>query len=214
MFICTLSMHWLRAAAFAVTVGMVLALSPVCLSAQPDNLQFLQQCARQAGDSLIAGYGAGDTICLSVAAHPATWLLEEAALNAALEHGIYVRHCPERPDNGISIAVRSLGIAYLPLDEPDSVQRIAHLEVSAAMDASPESPTGARRRLTRSISVRRTDTVSADGTSVLEASGYEFARGTLPPRQPSGFWSKIIEPAVILGASAVMVILLFTVRSQ
>jgi hypothetical protein len=214
MFICSLSMHRLRASAFAVTVGMVLVLSPLSLSAQPDNLQFLQQCARQAGDSLIAGYGSTDTLCLSVAAHPAAWLLEEGALSAALDHGIYVRHCAEGADNGISIAVRSLGITYLPLDEPDSVQRIAHLEVSAALDARPESPTETRRRLTRSISVDRSDTVSADGTSMLEASGYEFARGTMPPRQSSGFWSKIIEPAVILGASAVMVILLFTVRSQ
>jgi hypothetical protein len=214
MFKCTLSMHRFRVSAFAVAVGMVLALSPLPLSAQSDNLQFLQQCARLAGDSLVAGYAVTDTLCLSVATHPAAWLLEEAALSAALDHGIFVRHCAETPDNGISIAVRSLGIAYLPLDEPDSVQRVAHLEVSAALDAPPESPTEARRRLTRSISVRRADTVSADETSVLEASGYEFARGTMPPRQSSGFWSKIIEPAVILGASAVMVILLFTVRSQ
>jgi hypothetical protein len=214
MFICTLSMHRLRVSAFAVTVGMVLALSPVCLSAQPDNLQFLQQCARLAGDSLVAGYHSTDTLCLSVAAHPAAWLLEEGALSSALEHGIVVRHCADATDNGISIAVRSLGIAYLPLDEPDSVQRIAHLELSAILDAPPESRGEGGRRLTRSISVRRSDTVSADGTSLLEASGYEFARGTLPARQSSGFWSKIIEPAVILGASAVMVILLFTVRSQ
>jgi hypothetical protein len=69
------------------------------------------------------------------------------------------------------------------------------------------------RRAASFVVVRR-DTVGADETPLLEASGYDFAKGVLPPRPSGGIWKKIVEPAVVLGAAVVTVILLFTVRSQ
>ena len=181
------------------------------VAAQPkDNLEILRECAVAIADSALGQYATGDTISLELAPHPASWLLESTLLGAARERGIGVVSSPSPSGGRLMMAITSIGVAYGQTDDGDLLVR----ECRMGADASFSEHGGSGRRLGGSFSALRQDTVQADETSILEASGYDFTRGALPTTASSGFWKTIVEPAVVLGASVVITILLFTVRSQ
>jgi hypothetical protein len=190
---------------------LLLACAPR-LAAQEDNLARLQGCARAVADSVTAGLG-DDTICVSIVNHEAAWLLDQAMVAAATDRHIPVRSCDSAHPASISMAITSLGVLYRELDDADRLERLARFEVSATLPATA-APGGNNVRAMRIYSVALSDTIDADGTSSLERSGYDFARGAFPPRPGGGFWKKLVEPAVVLGSAVVIVVLLFTVRSK
>ncbi len=177
---------------------------------QKDNLERLRECAAAIADSALAHYAAGDTISLELAPHPASWLLESTLLGAARQRGIGVVSSASPSGGRLVMAITSIGVAYGQTDDDDLLTR----ECGIGADASFTERGGAGRRMGGSFSAILGDTVEADETSLLEASGYDFTRGALPSTASSGFWKTIVEPAVVLGASVVITILLFTVRSQ
>lgn len=177
---------------------------------QQDNLERLRACAVAIADSALGRYAAGDTISLELAPHPASWLLESTLLGAATARGIGVVSSPSPSAGRLVMAITSIGVGYQETDDDDLLVRECRLGADASF--SENGPRG--RRLAGSFSALLQDTVQADETSLLEASGYDFTRGALPTTASSGFWKTIVEPAVVLGASVVITILLFTVRSQ
>jgi hypothetical protein len=182
--------------------------------AQESNLQRLQQCARIISDSLLLSYGGGDTLCLTVVPHPASWLVDQATLQQSEQRKIHIGSCAGNSPETLSMVVNSIGIEYRTIDDPDSVERISRLSLSASLPTSTASGGTSFGRVARTWSVALSDTVEAARTSSLETAGYEFTRGTLLSPDHPGFWGKIVEPAVVIGASVVMVILFFSVRSQ
>ncbi len=185
----------------------VLVLSSA-LYAQPEgNLERLRQCAQTLADSAIGFYAEGDTVYLEVVPHPASWLLEQAVLTSAMARNIGVTSSAAERSRRLLLAITSVGIEYRHTDDADLLSRSCMLQLDASL-ATGDMRTG------RSFSAVILDTVQADQSSMLEASGYDFARGRLPAEPGGGFWKTIVEPAVVLGASVVVAILLFTVRSQ
>ncbi|HVZ41283.1 MAG TPA: hypothetical protein VHI13_18530 [Candidatus Kapabacteria bacterium] len=176
-------------------------------SAQLTNLDVLALCARQVCDSALASQPDSSGFCAVVIRHPASWLVEENMAQAAAGRGMHVRSCDSNAS--VTIALRSVGVAYDAIaGDDDRMSREATIEVSALL----RPPDGVIRE-THYRSVRR-DTVAADQIPRLDGSGYDFARGTQPVQPGGGFWSRVVEPAVVIGASVVMTILFFTVRSQ
>ena len=57
-----------------------------------------------------------------------------------------------------------------------------------------------------------TDTVDTDNTNQFENESYPFTKGRLI--EESSFWDDAIEPAIFVGSAAVVIFLLFTVRSS
>ncbi len=179
--------------------------------AQEDNLMRLRECARIIADSVAADLGS-DTICVAIVNHQAGWLLDQAVISAGEERKIPIRICDSTHPAEATLAITSLGVFYQELDDDDdAIGRLAQLEVSATL---PRRAGGNAGRTVRIYSVALRDTVPADGTSLIERSGYEFARGSFPASNGGGFWKKLVEPAVVLGATVIMVVLLFTVRSR
>lgn len=197
---------------FKVVLAIMLIVAAAsALHAQPaGNLERLRDCAILLADSVLAPYSKGDTICLEMAPHPASWLVEQSVLGRAHELGLNVLPCAPERNGRIALAITSIGVQYKLVDNIDLLARECRLDVGASLPASRSSG----GRIARSFSLASGDTVDVDQTLSIEASGYDFARGTIPPQSGGGFWKKIVEPAVILGASAVIAILLFTVRSQ
>lgn len=67
-------------------------------------------------------------------------------------------------------------------------------------------------KLTETIHpITATDNIDTDNIISLENTNYPFTLGTLI--EESSFWDDAIEPAVYVGAAAVVIYLLFTVRS-
>jgi len=194
-----------------LTLMVILLAAALQLHAQPaDNLERLRGCAVSVADSVLAPFAEGDTVCLDIAGHPAAWLVEQSVLGRAMERNIGVVPCPSERGVRIGLAVTAIGIDYGPTDDADLLARYCRLDVGASLPIAG----AANSRMVHTFSVIAGDTVEVDQTSSIEASGYDFARGTIPRQAGGGFWKKIIEPAVVLGASAVIAILLFTVRSQ
>lgn len=57
-----------------------------------------------------------------------------------------------------------------------------------------------------------TDTINTDNTNQFENESYPFTKGRLI--EESSFWDDAIEPAIFVGSAAVVIFLLFTVRSS
>jgi hypothetical protein len=185
------------------------------LRAQGTNLERLQKCAGLVADSVLAMYSSADTLCMTTIEHPASWLLDQSMLAGVERRNLRLGSCGEGATDRLQLAITAIGIEYHEVDDPDSVERRASISVGSALPF----PTGSSQRLpgarlSRSYSVVLLDTVNAAGTSSLETPGYPYTHGMLVTNNHPGFWGKIVEPAVILGASVVMVILLFSVRSQ
>ena len=192
-----------------ILLGLLMG-SPGLHAQHLQNLERLRECATAIADSALGSYAAGDTISLEVVPHPASWLLDRSALDAAASRGIGVASSPAERSGKLLMAITHVGVEYRETDDADLLARHCTLQVDASF--SEKGASGNRSARSFSASVR--DTVPADQTSILEASGYDFARGTLPAGPSGGFWRTIVEPAVVLGASVVITILLFTVRSQ
>jgi hypothetical protein len=56
-----------------------------------------------------------------------------------------------------------------------------------------------------------TDTIDTDNISRIEDESFPFTKGILI--EESSFWDDALEPAIFVGSAAVIIYLLFTVRS-
>jgi hypothetical protein len=182
---------------------------PAGLAAQQDNLDRLRNVASALSDSLLAGYTPTDTICAFVVGHDGAWIMDQAIVSTVELRKLASRRCDGIGGGSTVVAITALGVEYREVDDQDLLERDVSMEITATL---PGSSSGARS--VRAYAAHAIDTVNAERTSLLEASGYPFTKGIGPARAGGGFWKKIVEPAVVLAASAVIVVLLFTVRSQ
>jgi hypothetical protein len=140
---------------------------------------------------------------------PLLWIAVPAGLAAQQDNLDRLRGVASILSDSLLVAITGLGVEYREVDDQDLLERDVSMEITATL---PGTSAGARS--VRAYALHAIDTVNSDRTSLLEASGYSFTKGIGPARAGGGFWKKIVEPAVVLAASAVIVVLLFTVRSQ
>jgi hypothetical protein len=204
-------------------VWLAFLVSPGRSMAQVGNLERLEESSRALCDSLLDSYLTKDPLCVEIVHHPASWIVEQSMLQSAAAHGVAITTCDSNTADALTLAVTAIGMEYHEIEAGDSLARDARIEATALVptkrfrlppEVAASRGSAVSSRASVAITVVRRDTVGADQTSFLESSGYDFAKGTLPPRQSSGVWKKIVEPAVVIGAAVVMAILLFTVRSQ
>jgi hypothetical protein len=127
--------------------------------------------------------------------------------------GVDVRRCDPSDTRRVDVAIAAIGVVYTVTDD-DLIERRAALAISAnAPHRMTESGSTGPLRSYR-IAAEAVDTLARADTTGLAVATYPYTVGTMSAASSGGFWSKIVEPAVILAASAVVAILLFTVRSQ
>lgn len=196
-------------------VGFPASSHPDVLASQTTNLERLQTCAAALSDSLLASLTANESreLCVRVVDHPASWIVEQSMTRMMEERGFVRVPCNPLPPNDLLIAITNIGIRYVELDDPDFFRREVKLGLSASVPKQ-QGTTRAVRHVTETREIVLQDTIEAGQTSLLEAPGYSFTIGTAIQRNRSSVWSKIVEPAVVIGSTVVMVILLFTTRSQ
>ena len=109
----------------------------------------------------------------------------------------------------LQIIIEDIGIFYKNIeDEFDLLKRTARLKASIISE-KPEGIPG----LAPLISLSYTDIVNRAQIESLESDGFEFCKGEVP-EQPSSFFKSALEPAIVVAATVVTVVLLFTVRSK
>ncbi len=203
------ALQFAAAALFLLSASGALRAQPTTTSVAmpPTNLEMLSTCARAACDSALMQSATGSALCVEVIRHPASWVVENALPASAEAHGVSVLACDSTA--ALTLALRSIGVVYGAIDGDDE-----HLERTSTLQLSAVHRSKAAAGTARTITVVARDTVPSAALPTLDGSGYDFARGVPPPASGGGFWSKVLEPAVVVGASVVMTILFFTVRSQ
>lgn len=186
---------------------LLLLIAGAAAWSQPANLDLVRDCAGSLADSAFALANA-PTACCSVAEHPAAWLLQEAMVKQAAQRGVGLRDCGSSVP-AITLAFTELRILYRNGIESETIARECRVTIAAIF-----APTGSAPQRQQEFTAVRHDTVAASALPLIEQPGYDYLHGVNVAPPSSGFWDTVMEPAIVLGAAAVSVILLFTVRSN
>lgn len=192
-----------KIAAAAMILGAVLLLlsGRAWAGETPTNLVVLDSLARVAAGQVCAALPA-DGAAVSLREHRAAWLVRARL----------AERCPKaqrQGDSSGSVGVTAFGVRYERLpDADDSLRRICTVALAGTYPAADGTVAALP-----DIFAAHEDVIAERDIAALEADGYDFARGILPP-PPGSFIRDVIEPLTVVGAAALTVLLLFTVRSQ
>jgi hypothetical protein len=177
------------------------------------NLEQIEACATATADSLLDALGGSDSVCVAIVPHPAAWLLEQAIVERASARSRSVGRCDAADRRRLDVAITDVGVVYRSTDD-DAIERTARMSISASAPAAI-AESGATGML-RTVRIERqlVDTIAAADTIGASIAAYPYTVGVVASAGSGSFWQRIVEPAVVLAASAIVAILLFTVRSQ
>ena len=203
--------HSLRSTVAAIALAGVLHAQPAP-DALPTNLRIYQTLAASLGDSLAASIPPADTPRVNIRIAPAdvAWYLQDGIEGAFRE-----RHCEVRAGDTARFAAEfgavAMHVRYTDLRRPGVfgahvVDRMVTLTARTRLTDRRDGRVIASGEHTASY----TDTVPVAAVGGLEQASIPVTRGTLPAED---FFSGIAEPLVVVGAVAVAIFLLFTVRS-
>lgn len=176
------------------------------------TITILEELAGEAGRELTPALPGDTTSTVVLAVEPAenTWFVE-AGFMKGLAPRTVLREPGRQAATSVSVGIKSMGVAYENVRRDGLfgsrvVTRTAFLEADVVVSDRASGEIVHRAAVLRT----RRDDVPVDDISRLEEPGLTWTTGTVPPE---GFFSSILEPLITVGAIAVAVILLFTVRS-
>jgi hypothetical protein len=149
----------------------------------------------------------GDSLCIRIIDHPASWLLQNALIAALSNRHVVVRQCAPGEAELVASITRT-DVHYNEI-ESGAIERTCTVAFDAVVPSALHGSVRARL-----FNTTLTDTVDQSDVQSLEAESYPFTKGIEPTRSSGGFWHSVVEPVVVLSAAVVTVILLFSVRSQ
>jgi len=192
---------------------LLVVLGGVRLSAeQSTNLQRIAEGMEIAADRVLNRPGMPDTICMNVVDHPAGWLLSQTFLAYATGTGMTAVRCTPPYFGEVLAAVTRIRIDLVEVDDETLYRREVLLELAFSLPRRGAS--GIEERYTTVENVHLSDTVERSGSEELADEAYQFTIPRYIASNSASFWKSVAEPAVVLGTTVVMVVLLFTTRSQ
>jgi hypothetical protein len=199
----------------SLLVGLMLAAVRPGM-AQPEatttNMRAYQLLAGRIGDSLNAEIPARDTsrVFLSVKPEASAWLVQ-GDISEAIRKGGHTVVVAMPAAFQADLGILDMRVSYRnPRTEGMFTGKVVDREVALSIEARLVDQRSGVVTLTREFREALRDTVSISAVPTLEDMNVPVTQGTLPGE---GFFSSLVEPLVMLGAIAVAVYLLFTVRS-
>lgn len=176
------------------------------------TIAVLEQLAAEAGQELSPALPGDSASAASLSIEPAenTWFVESGFMKGLAPRRVVRLPAPDAAVK-IAVGIRSMGVAYEDVRRDGLFgERVLTRTVFLEADVSvAELRSG--EVVHRAVVIRnRKDDVPVDELPRLEEPGLTWTTGKVPPE---GFFSSVLEPVITLGAIAVAVILLFTVRS-
>lgn len=191
----------------ALCLCLLAFLSPLRCQTSADNIAVLDSLARLGADALardIALHNYSD-LRIVLSEHPAA---------ARLRHSIADRTAIPVVSAGASdnasllhLYIADYAVRYFLHDDGDSLVREGRLRLHSDL------LTGAASVPFPDYDFAVRDTIDRATLPFLESAQYDYARAPVP-EQPSGFYSNVAEPLIVVSAALITVLLLFTVRSQ
>ena len=176
------------------------------------NLQVIQRLAEQIGTQVCDALPPGDTtsVVVTVYQKETAWFLAESIVRGIGRSG---RRVTSSQAAGYSIECGALGIkvAYSNLRR-DGIfgGKMVDRTVSLLMNAKLADHRSGNILLSGDVQREASDIVSVSEIDAVENPAIPLTRGKLPAE---GFFSTLAEPLIVLGAIAVAMYLLFSVRS-
>lgn len=177
-----------------------------CVAQLPpaSNLERLSALADSCARALCVYVREHRAVGVAVEPHPARWLMEYAVASRCAAAGITVLAVDTLPQ--LRIALLDVGVYYEALSA-ERMRRVLRWSVVATL----RLPGGDVHAVPLWQRVE-SDTVPLALHAQLEQSGYTFATAPLP--QWRSLWQAVAEPAIALLSGAVIVLLLFTLRTR
>jgi hypothetical protein len=170
-----------------------------------NNLKLLHKLSSEISDSLIFNIGCKNC-CYQINSTESKWILEEEFLMNAEKKNLILKNC-DSLNEGIQIFIENVNIEYSYINS-DYVLRKGNMSVSSIIK-------NLDKNVSRRYEVELTDTVFINSISSLESSNFNLTRGIHKNISTNNnFFNKILEPALILMSSTLIIFLLFTVRSK
>ena len=207
----------LAALTVAIAFGLATPVQPACAdgengAAPLPTIEILEELAVDVGRELSGSLPADTAVVIVLDIQPEenVWFVE-----AGMTEGLAPRHVVREPGTHaaltVAVGIRSMGVAYENVRRDGlfggrQVTRTVFMEVALSVSDRTTGEVVHRSNVTRS----REDDVPVDDLARLEEPGLPWTTSRVPAE---GFFSSVLEPVITIGAIAVAVILLFTVRS-
>jgi hypothetical protein len=150
-----------------------------------------------------------DTLRIQTYTHEASWMLEQALFSNILTKRRFRASDTTMPHHRLVVRITDLATRYFSCThDVDALTR----EISCAAQATLETRDGTTQAL-EPFSKTYRDTISRRTLAGLENKQYSFTQATIPEAEPN-FWKQALEPAIVIIAAGIMVVLFFFVRTQ
>lgn len=150
-----------------------------------------------------------DTLRIQTHTHEASWMLEQALFSAILTKKRFRASDTTIPHHRLVVRITDVATRYFSCTHDiDALTR----EISCAAQATMEMRDGTTQALEAFSKIYR-DTISRRSLASLENKQYSFTQATMPEAEPN-FWKQVLEPAVVIIAAGIMVVVFFFVRTQ
>ncbi len=186
-------------------------------SAPKTNLEVMQNLTGELTGEILGHLrppSAADSLELLIDSSDGRWLVEQAFTAQLTAHGYKVFTAPSGASragtvievHGVGLRVRYDDLAHNGLFGPTTVTRTISAELSAQARSVPEGEVLFSGTVARSAA----DTIQVDDVPSLEVPAARLTHSELPP---DNFINRAVEPFIIIGATGVVVYLLFHIRS-
>lgn len=168
------------------------------------NIAGLQRICSLVSDSALKSFDKSNG-CIKVKSSDASWLLESSLLNNAEKYNIKLKIC-DSINTSIYAVLRDCKVVYEEINQ-DSLRRKIIIDADFIINNLNQS-------LSRNIRKEAQDTINVRYLPQIESNEQQISKGISYHSSSSNFWDKVLEPAIILGSAALIIILFFTVRSK
>ncbi len=174
------------------------------------NYDLIDSLVKSASNLIIgsARQSDNDTFRIEFNRHPAAWLVREEISKSAENRkaGLKIK------DSGLpfmEIAIKDCGVAYeIYPDDNDTLIRIINVSISGILTTKdgkiiplPEYSSSLK------------DKISVNDLPFVQSAQHDFANSPVPV-PPKSFFRQLAEPFIVISTAALVVVLLFTVRSH
>ncbi len=187
--------------------AIVLCCALPCFAQLPvSNIERLEMLADSLAGVLCGQLSGWSRLQLVLEPHPARWLLEHALVRglSLCGHQLYSAEADTLPR--LTIAIADVGVSYEPVSS-ERVRRTVRWHVLGTL----RLPDG-RLLALPSWRTAAHDTLARSSLPQVDQPSYSF--GSAPMPEPHSLWRELLEPALAVGTGAVILLLLFTLRSR
>lgn len=170
---------------------------------KPTNLEIQDSLISDFYEKIIKDTDTGtEDFVINIENHNASWLFEQKGINKFIEAEIKYN---DSSDFALNIYIKKIKPEYDAISK-DSIKRTICLQVSYSIQENEEYI------FSDNYETKYSDIIEFQEISIVENENYLFTKGNTP-EIPASFWTEYAEPAIVMSAAIITVILFFTVRS-